>query len=402
MSDDDKPLIETAVVEGNTAELPLFVLSNREAMPLRPAHTSCPRCATKLRSVDPELSNSEIADLAPPPFTPRDVEAALHAKQLRGRLPKHVQAWVAKLRKDTTPGPPLLYYGCPTCIYRIRLSAHAEDYKQIHVLPNGRRVIVEASIHHGFPTMLAHRVLLAVFDKCRELGYPDAKVPITYTEIAERIDVPLSGRYQQLITQALHAMNTMALASDHWWDREGQRHVTITGEEKLIAAFRLSHSTGSPNQLTLPYLGNFIQLGAPLFASLKAKYRAGIDLAYLNRLSTTTAQRLYVYLTKHDGRARQTDDPNAARKPDYSEDLISIAAKLPLRLRYPSQALRILEPALTELATPLRDPNPAHHGKRFLLSSTCDGKTLSVNYAGLSLRAMVHARAAAQRTLPGF
>lgn len=400
---DDKRLIETAVVEGNTAELPLFVLSNREAMPLRPVHTTCPRCGTKLRSVDPELSSSEIAALAPPPLTPRDVEAALDAKTLRGRLPKHVQAWVAKLRKDTTPGPPLLYYGCTSCAYRIRLTAHPEDYKQVHSLPNGHRVIVGASVHHGFPTMLAHRVLLSVFDKCRELGYPDAKVPITYSEIAERIDVPLSGRYQQLITQALHAMNTLSLSSDHWWDREGQRHVTITGEEKLIASFRLSHSMGSPSQMTLPYVGNFVQLGAPLFQSLKAKYRAGIDLAYLNRLSTTTAQRLYVYLTKHDGRARQTDDTNAVRKPDYSEDLLSLAAKLPLRVRYRSDALRILKPALVELATPQRHPDPAHDGKRFLLSWASDGRTLSVYYAGLSLRAMVHARAAgAQRTLPGI
>jgi hypothetical protein len=259
------------------------------------------------------------------------------------------------------------------------------DYTTQHVLSPGSRVVIEASIQHGYPTVFGMRVLLAIIEKSRSLGFPARRVPITMAEIARSLGEPeAGGRLYKLIKHAVATLNSLRLAFENaWYDTATKTTVMNTGAEHIITAYSLGGPKGGPQQqLSFGYTEDFVELGERLFESLRAGYRIGVDLDYLNALRSSTAQRLYAYLTKKDGGGRA----------QYSENLISLAGKLPLGPRFPSQIRRIIEPALRELERPQEKGRKCFLSQHYFESSGKD-TALTVVFAGASMRDYVHSLA---------
>lgn len=307
-------LDERSVAEGNTAELPLFVLSNKEAFPTRGKND------------------------------------------------------------DGSP------------------KYHPDDYRRVYEIAPGATLTIEASIHHGFPTVFAMRVLYAILEKARALDFPARAVPITLAEIARNLGEPApNGRLIELLKQAVLAMATETLLFENtWYDIRQKKRVATTGGEHIITSFQLGSAefAARAGQLTLPPCADYVELGERFFQSAKSGYRVGIDLPYLNSLSRDTARRLYVYLTKNDG----------AERPSHVENIMKLAKKIGITQPRPAAVRRTLEDALAELRTPTRD------NKACVASFEFTGKAsdteLVVYFANRGLVANVRAAAAALKGLP--
>lgn len=102
-----------------------------------------------------------------------------------------------------------------------------------------------------------------------------------------------------------------------------------------------------------------VKLADLLVNSLRRGYYNGIDLDYVNVLKSPLAQSLYIYLAKKDG------------GPVYKESLRKIAAKLNLAKRAPSQIWEALEPSLRLLCEPL-DLHNGLRPRRFIESFNLD------------------------------
>lgn len=260
------------------------------------------------------------------------------------------------------------------------------DYRSEHRLGEGIRIVIEADMHHGYPTVFGLRVLLAVLEKGRTLGFPARRVPITRAEIARSIGYEeYGGRQYKLITEAILTLHKLTVLFENaWYDKSIGATVTGLKPEHLITDFYLGNTKGDAQQLNFAYNEEFVELGERLYESLRAGYRIGVDLDYLNKLGSPTAQRLYSYLTKKDGDGRTS----------YTETMMSIARKLPIAPLPASHIKRILERALGELEQPC-----ARDGKKFLEGHSFSGKgsdaSLTVYFASGSMRAA--AREFAQR-----
>jgi hypothetical protein len=257
-----------------------------------------------------------------------------------------------------------------------------EDYISQYELAPGVKIIIEADLHHGYPTTFGMRVLLAVIQKSRSLGYPSRRVFITIAEIAQLLNLPHGGHQYSLIKKAILSLNGLRIIFENlWYDKINRTIIPITGAEHLVTDFQIGKvkKRSKPIQLEFDFVGDYIELGSRLFESLRAGYRIGIDLDYINELENPCSQRLYAYLTKKDGDGRV----------EYCESIVSLAKKLPLTATMPSDIIRILKPALEELK------GQKQSGKRFLVNYKFVGSRresqIIVSFSAASLRDCVRA-----------
>jgi predicted nucleotidyltransferase len=179
---------------------------------------------------------------------------------------------------------------------------------------------------------------------------------------------------------------------DTWYDRKVRSQHPGVRRIRLIvgSSFRPEsrcQSDAATLLLSFAHQEQYVELGAELFESLKEQYRVLVDLDYINALPTDTARRLYSYLTKRDGKEGDA-------RSEYSENLVSLAKKLPLAKTSPSAIRDTLEPALAVLSRPLEGSR-----KQFLTGFRFDGARaetkLTVFFGGgQSLRDLVRRRAA--------
>lgn len=248
----------------------------------------------------------------------------------------------------------------------------SEDYVATYDLGSGAYVRVSASDHFGFPTVFGMRVLLAIIEKSRRLGFPSKRVPITLTELAVLLGHQKpGGSLLKAIKESIFALNGLKLDFiKTWYDCATKGTLESVAGGQLITEYSIGCE--SPGE-------NFVELSGRLFESIRSGYRIGIDLDYLNGLKLATAQRLYAYLTKRDGHGRLS----------YAENIVSIAKKLPLSAQWPSQIRRILESALCELECV--KPN----GSQFISHHNFEGSgretQLVVTFPHASLRDSVRA-----------
>ena len=249
-----------------------------------------------------------------------------------------------------------------------RLIQYKEDYTCTYELGSGARIIIEADMHHGYPTVFGMRVLLAILEHSRSLGFPSRRVPITRAEIARYLGMyegSRPGGYQfSYIVEAVRALQGIKIIFENTWYDTIKRMRTSVAGEQIITGFNFDSKDCE----------GFVELGERFYESLKVGYRVGIDMDYINGLDSPTAQRLYVYLTKKDGEGRSS----------YTENMCSLAKKLPIANTKPNHILRTLEPALKLLEKPCKS------GKQFLIGHKFEGKgrdtNLIVHFAGVSLR----------------
>jgi hypothetical protein len=299
------PPRERTVVEGNIVEHPIWRLTNRQAKPLR-------------NMIDEETG---------------------------------------KVLVDKVTGKPRQYPEPTDYTIEIDLGPVPEDARK------RRQLKVRASVHHGYPTVFAFRVLVVLIEKADSVGYVSQKVEITPTEIARGlgIDQPGGSRYDAIYA-ALNALEGVELCYvDTYYDISAKRVTPGRRTERLVkkSVFKATREDPSPS-LTLPGVEpapvgkvvstpnidgtadpeNYVELGDGLWASLTAGYRFGIDREYLNDLPTELSQRLYSYLAKKDRSGR------------WEENLIGLGRRLGLSKLAPAHIREAVEPALVLLETP--------------------------------------------------
>lgn len=317
-----------------------------------------------------------------------------------------------------------------------------KDYRTEFRFDSNERLVLEADVHHGYPTIVAMRVLFAVIDEARLLGYTSRRVPITIAKIASWMGIRRPGGSQvEMILNAMRSLAGLKLRFfNSWYDRNTKtrlstEHAALAEQveiakqeaertaaaisnsstpsseaervaaeaqhlyEELCAAYKAATQdpeTKKPKEswdrlVTEWDLGegsrNFVELGDRLFDSLSRKYRVGIDREYFIALELPLAQRLYTYLAKEDGKRA-----DGSRQPVYRENLLSLAQRLPLSAKHPSKIKQYLEPAL-EALTALRGGK--QYLSRYSFGGTGKSTYLEVVFAACSLRAGARALAGA-------
>jgi hypothetical protein len=317
------PPVERTVVEGNIVEHPCWKLTNRQAKPLR-----------------------NMIDKA-----------------------------TGKVLVDPATGKPQQYPDPADYTVEIDLGPVPTDVRK------RRQLKITASVHHGYPTVFAFRVLVVVVEKAHLLNYLSQKVEITPTEIVNGLGIEKrGGSTYRAIYDALNALESVELCyTDTYYDATSKRVTPGRRTERLVkkSVFKATREDDSPppSSLALPGMDalaappvsgspststsegtsdpeNYVELGDGLWLSLTAGYRFPVDREYLNDLPNELTQRLYSYLTKKDSRSAQ-----------YEENVISLGRRLGLSKSAPSDIRDSLEPALVILETPR-----GAHGKVFLRS----------------------------------
>jgi hypothetical protein len=321
-----------------------------------------------------------------------------------------------------------------------------KDYRTEFRFMSNERLVLEADVHHGYPGIIAMRVLFAVIDEARLLNYSSRRIPITLAKIAAWMGIPRPGGSQvEMILDAMRSLAGLKLRFfNSWYDKSTKtklstEHAVLAEQieiakreaerkgkeakssgagpeakksaeeaqrlyEELSQAYR--SATEDPQSkkpkeswdrlVTEWELGegttNFVELGQRLFESLSRKYRVGIDREYFVALDLPLAQRLYAYLAKEDGK-----NAVGTRRPVYRENLMSLAQRLPLAAKHPSKVKQYLVPALEALKS-------SRGGKQYLRSYSFGGikqdAYLEVTFAQVDLRAGVRALAAAKLASP--
>lgn len=300
------PPRERTVVEGNIVEHPIWKLTNRQAKPMRPM-------------VDEET----------------------------GKVLVHPET-----------GKPKLYADPADYTLDIDLGSAPDDARK------RRRLHITASVHHGFPTVFAFRVLVVIVEKAHALNYASQKVEITPTEIVKGLGIEKrGGSTYRGIYDALNALESVELCYvDTYYDITSKRVTPGRRTERLVkkSVFKATREDDDsiPTSLTLAGIEpppppaaassgprhepeNYVELGDGLWLSLTSGYRFPVDREYLNDLPNELTQRLYSYLTKKDG-----------ARADYEENVVSLGRRLGLSKTNPSDIRDSLEPALDVLATP--------------------------------------------------
>jgi hypothetical protein len=242
-------------------------------------------------------------------------------------------------------------------------AKHEDDYLKLIEFPPDHRhgVVIErsltivASVHLGFPTMFAYRLLCAIIEEARNQGLLDAGrsddvvVYVTRYTLAKRLGyATLGSKDYASIISALKAMKGLILNfKGTWYDKAQQRPMHEVAGVSFIADFQLGQEDGYQSALPLNDLKNggrsYIQLGKHFADSIRRGYFFGVDLPYMNALaSSPLAVRLYSYLTKKDLGST------------YRENLRDLGQKLNLSKRTPSGIRDSLVPALNLLKSPIQ------------------------------------------------
>ena len=154
-----------------------------------------------------------------------------------------------------------------------------EDYTSQYELAPGVKIVIEADLHHGYPTTFGMRVLFAVIQKSRLLGYPSRKVAITISEVAQLLSLPRGGHQYNLIKKAILSLNGLRIIFENaWYDKTNCVMIPNTGAEHLVTDFQIGKAKkhrSKPAQLN--FVEDYVELGPRLFESLRAGYRIGID-----------------------------------------------------------------------------------------------------------------------------
>ena len=320
------PPRERTVVEGNIVEHPIWKLTNRQAKPMR-----------------------NMIDKA-----------------------------TGKVLVDPSTGKPQQYPDPADYTLELDLGRAPDDARK------RRRLKIVASVHHGYPTVFAFRVLVVVIERAHALGYVSQKVEITPTEIVNGLGIEKrGGSTYRAIYDALNALEGIELCYiDTYYDVTSKRVTPGRRTERLVkkSVFKATREDDTPASRSLAFAGvklpaapaapasgpevvptpgpppneldNYVELGDGLWLSLTSGYRFPVDREYLNDLPNELTQRLYSYLTKKD-----------SRSPAYQENVVSLGRRIGLSKTAPSDIRDSLDPALTILETP-RGPS----GKVFLRS----------------------------------
>jgi hypothetical protein len=331
------PPRERTVVEGNIVEHPIWKLTNRQAKPLR-------------TMVDKETG---------------------------------------KVLVDPKTGRPEQYADPADYTLDIDLGSAPDDARK------RRRLHITASVHHGFPTVFAFRVLVVIVEKAHALNYASQKVEITPTEIVKGLGIEKrGGSTYRGIYDALNALESVELCYvDTYYDITSKRVTPGRRTERLVkkSVFKATRDDDAPPPRSLTLAGlelpefpdappappaapqepeNFVELGDGLWLSLTSGYRFPVDREYLNDLPNELTQRVYSYLTKKDGASQR-----------YEENIVSLGRRLGLSKTTPSDIRDSLEPALAVLATPR---GPAR--KVFLLSHAFVGQRAEMKLVAVTNR----------------
>ncbi len=239
-------------------------------------------------------------------------------------------------------------------------------------------VEITANALYGFPTMFAARVLAIVLERARQRPstfLESEVINISRYEIALRLGYKPSaiGRSTyESIERALDALMSTALHfRSSWYVKSSQKRANFVKATGLIAAYQF-YDDRKERQAELPDLvppdisRSYVRLSDVLLASLREGYYHGIDVDYLNSLSSPLAERLYLYLAKRDGDGRAV----------YKETLSLLATKVCIQATKPSKIWRDLELALKRLSTPLRLPTGTT--RQFLRSYRYDKESQTV------------------------
>jgi len=307
------PPRERTVVEGNVVEHPIWKLSNRYAKPMR-----------------------KVLD--------EHGELVLDAKTKKPVLIQNVEDYTRTIDLGLDP----------------------------HDARKRRALVITASLHFGYPTVYAFRILVVIVEKAHALKYASQKIEITPTEITKGLGITKPGGTDyRNIYDALNALENMSLVYvDTYWDITSKRVHPGRRTERLIkkSVFKATREESQP--VTMPFPGipapeqkmgalgaeadaepeNYVELGDGIWLSLKAGYRFTVDRDYLNRLGDETTQRLYTYLAKKD-----------RDSPFYNEHVVNVGRRLGLAKTRPSAITAILRRTCEHLQTPL-EPD----GKAFL------------------------------------
>lgn len=282
--------VEAGIFEGNLSELPLWALSDRHALP-------------RIAMTDAD-----------------GIERMVPNEKLLRRL---VQLPSVEMRDGTVAEP------------------------SVEIIANSR---------FGFPTMFAARVLAIILEQARNRagGFAGSDiVNISRWEIATRLrgkGSPIGKSVYDSIERALETLRTTSLHFRSSWHESGTEgramFIKATG---LIAEYQFFDERKERQPVLDGIIPpetkrSYVRLSDLLVKSLRNGYYQGVDVDYLNALASPLAARLYLYLSKRDGEGRAS----------YTEGLKKLAAKVALVDTAPSAILKLVRPALTQLATPLQ------------------------------------------------
>lgn len=314
--------IEFGIAEGNILELPLFVLSSREAKPRRGKSEATPYTREidfgEDVTIDGELKRKKVRIVAteeygyPTPFAARVLYAILN----------HAQK-----------------------IYKSRPSKK-----------NGSDWPLESQ-----------------------------KIPISRFAIAQELGIsrPSSTDYNNIYNACMALKTTTYEFHATWWDTKAGTKRKVTRAISLLDDAQVTYDERTRGQAELPLNGpsstasqpqGFVRLGSMLYESLTGGYCLGIDLPYINALGQRPlAHRLYVYLSKKD-----TPDTPEDATIRHSENVLKLARKLGLSKLFRSAVV----PSINEALEVLKQDLDVGEGprRRFVHSWGYDGDTLTVEF----------------------
>jgi hypothetical protein len=318
--DTRRPLQEHATVEGNLMEYPIFALSNKEAKPTK---------ADPSGALDPKTNKVK-------------------------RVPDYERFKRAIALETKTESGIVL-----------------------------RRVEIQASPEHGYPTILGLEMIIYACHKAQQLGYTSRYVPFTYYDFAKATHRSTGGSSIANMREQLQAiLRTTVTFHDAWCRHPTPDEVQAAAkardaglavalpkpmfigempEMRMLDGARILARNDTPKDILEVLYGDesdepetrpssYLRLSDEVFHSLRAGYKIGIDPEYLFGLRLPVSKRMYVLLTKRDD-----------RKHDWEQDLFRFCARVGLkRTRGPADAMDQLQPGIDELKTPTKE------GKLFL------------------------------------
>ncbi len=309
--DTRRPLQEHATAEGNLLEYPIFALSNKEAKP-----------------------------------TKADPSGAIDPKTKKVKRVPDVERYKRAITLETSTESGVVF----------------------------RRLALQASIEHGYPTILGLEIAIYACHKAQQLGYTSPYVPFTYYDFAKATRRSTSGSsIANMRHQLLALLHTHIDFHDAWCRHPTPDEVNAAAQARaagtaiampkplfigelpavrILETAKILARTDTPKDVLEILYGDtsdepdklppsYIRLSDHIFRSLKAGYRIGLDPEYLFGLRLPISKRMYVLLTKRDD-----------RKTEWEQDLIHFCERLGLkRTRGKQDAWDQLKEGIDELKT---------------------------------------------------
>lgn len=199
---------------------------------------------------------------------------------------------------------------------------------------------VDGSVSYGLPTEFADRVLVALMAITAKDGFTERKVPFTIYRVLSFLGITCNKRNYSAVERALHQLVGVTIYSEGaFWDKVIQKRVTTKKGFHLLEEFWLKSFETDEAIIEAEGVNGYIVWGERVWDSFKAGYIKQLDTTFYYSLENALSRRLYRFLDK---RMHYQDQ--------YQIDIFDLSARIGMKpYPYPSDIVRKLSPALTEL-----------------------------------------------------